>query len=158
MAFDKRTQKFVNGLDSAKSKAMHQVVERALNVIAAESSEPEYTEAFNAAHAVVVEFGEENLADRLLADIPDSISFRQVARLFDFLAWQTDDNGSAMTRIVERWLVEGTDLRKIQIALNLEVYPFADEHEMYRVLSDVAVSLPQVAGRCQLLISARKSR
>jgi hypothetical protein len=67
-----------------------------------------------------------------------------------------DDNGSAMTRTAERWLVEGTDLRKIQIALNLEVYPFADEHEMYRVLSDVAVSLPQMAGRCQLLISARK--
>jgi len=110
-------------------------------VIAAESSEPEYAEAFSAAHAVVVQFGEENLADRLLADIPDSISFRQVARLFDFLAWQTDDNGSTMTRTAERWLVEGTDLRKIQIALNLEVYPFADEHEMYRVLSDVAVSL-----------------
>lgn len=137
---------------------MHQTVERALNVIAGESSEPEYTEAFSAAHAVVVEFGEENLADRLFADIPDSISFRQVARLFDFLAWQTDDNGSAMTRTVERWLVEGTDLRKIQIALNLEVYPFADEREMYRVLSEVAVSHPPVASRCQLLISSRKSR
>ncbi len=63
-----------------------------------------------------------------------------------------------MTRTAERWLVEGTDLRKIQIALNLEVYPFADEHGMYRVLSDVAVSLPQMASRCQSLISARKSR
>lgn len=54
---------------------MHQVVEGALNVIAAESSEPKYTEAFSAVRAVVVEFGEENLADRLFADIPDSISF-----------------------------------------------------------------------------------
>lgn len=137
---------------------MHQVIERALNVIAAESSEPEYTEAFSAVHAVVIEFGEENLADRLFADIPDSISFMQVARLFDFLAWQTDDNGSAMTRTAERWLVEGTDLRKIKIALNLDVYPFPDEHEMYRVLSDVAVCHPQVAGTCQQLISSRKSR
>ena len=137
---------------------MHQVVERALNVIAAESSEPEYTEAFRAVHAVVVEFGEENLADRLFADIPDSIPFMQVARLFDFLAWQTNDNGSAMTRTVERWVVEGTDLRKIQIALNLEVYPFPDEHEMYRVLSDVAVSHPQVSDTCEKLISSRKNR
>jgi hypothetical protein len=63
-----------------------------------------------------------------------------------------------MTRTVERWLVEGTDLRKIQIALNLEVYPFPDEHEMYRVLSNVAVSHLQVADRCQELISARQSR
>lgn len=136
---------------------MHQVVERALNVITAESSEPEYTEAFNAARAVVLEFGEENLADRLFSDIPDSISFMQVARLFDFLAWQTEDNGSAMTRAIERWLVEGTNLRKVQIALNLDVYPFLDEREMYRVLSDVAVSLPEMADRCQQIISSRKS-
>ncbi|HHS7809721.1 hypothetical protein [Pseudomonas putida] len=136
---------------------MHQVVERALNVIAAESSEPEYTEAFSAARAVVLEFGEENLADRLFADIPDSISFMQVARLFDFLAWQTEDNGSAMTRAIERWLVEGTNLRKVQIALNLDVYPFLDERKMDRVLSDVAVSLPEMADRCQQIISSRKS-
>jgi hypothetical protein len=136
---------------------MHQVVERALNVIAAESSEPEYTEAFSAARAVVLEFGEENLADRLFTDIPDSISFMQVARLFDFLAWQTEDNGSAMTRAIERWLVEGTNLRKVQIALNLDVYPFLVEHEMYRVLSDVAASLPEMADKCQQIISSRKS-
>jgi len=136
---------------------MHQVVERALNVIATESSEPEYTEAFSAARAVVLEFGEDNLADRLFADIPDSISFMQVARLFDFLAWQTEDNGSAMTRAIERWLVEGTNLRKVQIALNLDVYPFLDEREMDRVLSDVAVSLPEMADRCQQIISSRKS-
>jgi hypothetical protein len=136
---------------------MHQVVERALNVIAAESSEPEYIEAFSASRAVVLEFGEENLADRLFADIPDSISFMQVARLFDFLAWQTEDNGSAMTRAIERWLVEGTNLRKVQIALNLDVYPFLDEREMDRVLSDVAVSLPEMADRCRQITSSRKN-
>lgn len=136
---------------------MHQVVERALNVIAAESSEPEYIEAFSASRAVVLEFGEENLADRLFADIPDSIPFMQVARLFDFLAWQTEDNGSAMTRAIERWLVEGTNLRKVQIALNLDVYPFLDEREMDRVLSDVAVSLPEMADRCRQITSSRKN-
>lgn len=136
---------------------MHQVVERALNMIAAESSEPEYIEAFSASRAVVLEFGEENLADRLFADIPDSISFMQVARLFDFLAWQTEDNGSAMTRAIERWLVEGTNLRKVQIALNLDVYPFLDEREMDRVLSDVAVSLPEMADRCRQITSSRKN-
>ncbi|HGM5549969.1 TPA: hypothetical protein ACKP2V_000195 [Pseudomonas putida] len=126
-------------------------------MIAAESSEPEYIEAFSASRAVVLEFGEENLADRLFADIPDSISFMQVARLFDFLAWQTEDNGSAMTRAIERWLVEGTNLRKVQIALNLDVYPFLDEREMDRVLSDVAVSLPEMADRCRQITSSRKN-
>ncbi|MDQ0653786.1 hypothetical protein [Pseudomonas cedrina] len=137
---------------------MHQVVERALSVIAAESALPQYAEVFSAARAVVLELGEQNLADRLFADIPDSISFMQVARLFDVLAWQTDDNGSAMTRTVERWLIEGTNLRKIQIALNLDVYPFPDEHEMYRVLSDVAISHPHMADKCQQLINSRQNR
>ncbi|WP_420233301.1 hypothetical protein ACN079_01980 [Pseudomonas sp. ABY48] len=137
---------------------MHQVVTRALDVIASECCEPEYTEAFSAVRAVVTEFGEKNLAERLFADIPDSISFLLVARLFNLLAWQTDDNGSAMTRTVEHWLVEGTNLRKLQLALNLDVYPFVEEGDMYRVLSDVAVTHPQLADKCQQMISSRKNR
>jgi hypothetical protein len=137
---------------------MHQVVARALDVIALGGCEPQYTEAFSAASAVVTEFGELDLADRLFADIPESIPFLLVAKLFDLLAWQTNDNGSAMTRTIERWLVEGTDFRKVQIALNLDVYPFPDEKEMFRVLPLVAGAFPQVAGRCEEMINARRSR
>ncbi|WP_447792200.1 MULTISPECIES: hypothetical protein [Pseudomonas] len=137
---------------------MHQIVAKALDVIVVESNEPQYTEAFDAVYAVVAEFGEPELADRLFADIPESTPFLLVTKLFDLLAWQTEDNGSAITRTVERWLVESTNPRKVQIALNLEVYPFPDEHEMYRVLSQVAVALPQMADRCQELITARRNR
>jgi hypothetical protein len=137
---------------------MHQVVARALDVIALESHVPASAEAFNAVQAVVTEFGELDLADWLFANIPESIPFLLVAKLFNLLAWQTDDNGSAMTRTIERWLAEGTDLRKIQIALNLDVYPFLDKREMYQVLSRVAEAHPQVADKCQQLISSRKNR
>jgi len=137
---------------------MRQVVAYALDVIAIESVQTGYTEAFCAAQAVVSEFGECNLADRLFSDIPDSISFLLVAKLFNLLAWQTEDNGSAMTRTVERWLVEGENMRKVQIALNLDVYPFVEEDEMCRVLSYVAVSHPQLADKCQQLISSRQNR
>lgn len=81
-----------------------------------------------------------------------------MAKLFDLLAWQTDDNGAAMTRTVERWLIEGSHTRKVQIALNLGVYPFPDERDMYRVLTQVAGNLPQVADRCRELINARQHR
>ena len=94
---------------------MHQVVVKALNVIEKESLEPEYTEAFDAVRAVVIELGEQNLADLLFADITDSVSVLQVSRLFDFLVWQTDDNGSAMTRTVERWLIEGTNCARFKL-------------------------------------------
>ncbi|MGE7955929.1 hypothetical protein ACQKQA_04880 [Pseudomonas sp. NPDC089530] len=137
---------------------MHQTVARALDLIALENSRPEYPEAFRAAQAVVTEFGELDLADRLFADIPESVPFLLVVKLFDLLAWQTDDNGSAMTRTIERWLVEGTSLRKVQIALNLDVYPFLDECEMCRVLSDIAELHPQVADKCQQLIGSRQNR
>ncbi|NWA25528.1 hypothetical protein HX866_11535 [Pseudomonas gingeri] len=137
---------------------MHQVVAKALDVIAVEIHEAEYSEAFDAARAVVIEFGESDLADRLFIHIPESVPFLLVAKLFDFLAWQTEDNGAVMTRTVERWLVEGRNTRKVQIALNLEVFPFLDEHQMYRVLSQVAVTIPKVAERCKELITSRQSR
>ncbi|RBH53614.1 MULTISPECIES: hypothetical protein [Pseudomonas] len=137
---------------------MHQVVVKALDVIAVESHEPEYTEAFEAARAVVTEFGESDLADRLFNDIPESVPFLLVARLFDLLAWQTEDNGAAMTRTVERWLVEGSNARKVQIALNLEVFPFLDGHQMCQVLSQVAAAIPEVANRCMELITLRQNR
>ncbi|MBD9609537.1 hypothetical protein [Pseudomonas sp. PDM08] len=137
---------------------MYQVVARALEVIALECHEAEYTEAFSAVQAIVTEFGEVDLADRLFANVPESIPFLLVAKLFDLLAWQTDDNGSAMTRTIERWLAEGTNLRKVRIALNLDVYPFPDEREMYRVLSLVVEAHPQLTDKCQQLISSRQNR
>lgn len=137
---------------------MHQVVAKALDLIAVENREPGYTEAFDAVRALAIEFGELDLADRLFIDIPESVPFLLVARLFDFLAWQTEDNGAAMTRTVERWLVEGSNTRKVQIALNLEVFPFLDGHHMCQVLSQVAAAIPEVADRCKALIISRQNR
>ena len=137
---------------------MHQAVAMTLELIAVESLEREYTEAFGLANAVVEAFGEEGLADRLFNDIPDSVPFNLVCRLFDLLTWQTNDNGAAIYRTVERWLIEGRDLRKAQIALNLDFFPFPDEQQMYRVLSLLAAKVPQLADRCEQLISARRRR
>lgn len=136
---------------------MHPTVAKALAIIETESRAGHYTDAHDAARAIVIEWGEQDLADRLFVDIPGSVPFRRVSHLFDFLAWQTDDNGAAMTRTVERWLVEGRDIRKVQIALNLEVYPFPDAQEMYRVLTQTAKTFPQLAERCEQLIGDRQT-
>lgn len=62
-----------------------------------------------------------------------------------------------MTREVEAWLREGQDTRKLVVAMALEVYPFPDAQEMYQVLTMLAEATPEVAEKCQTLITLRKS-
>ncbi|MFD3165349.1 hypothetical protein [Herpetosiphon sp. NSE202] len=53
------------------------------------------------------------------------------------------------------WLREGTNLRRIQIALHGEAYPFRDANEMFRVLEGIAQRFPEVADTCQRWITSR---
>lgn len=135
---------------------MHPIVEHALALIKSESAQAQYDHAFDAVADIVTEFGETGLAERLIQEIPSSTGFQRLARLFDFLAWQTEDNGAAIVRTADRWLVEGSDIRKLMVALNLEVYPFPDAHEMYRVLAHLAAIHPQLSDRCEDLIASRR--
>lgn len=136
---------------------MHPSLQQALDIITVERNAVEYTQAFAAAHDVVSVFGELDLANRLFAEIPRTVPEELVAELFNLLAWQTNDNGAAMAREVETWLREGQDVRKLTIAMGLHVYPFPDAQEMYQVLSKLAASTPEVAARCQILITSRKA-
>ncbi len=136
---------------------MHPSLKQALDIIAIERNAAEYDLAFDSVRKVVSVFGERNLANRLFEEIPQTVAEGLVAELFNLLAWQTSDNGSAMTREVETWLREGQDARKITIALSLDVYPFSNAHEMYQVLSKIAATAPELAERCQALIRLRKA-
>lgn len=108
--------------------------------------------------ALVEEFGEEGLADRLYSEIPRSVPYEVVCDLFGLLAWRTNDNGASVTRAIENWLREGLDNRKLRIALHLEVYPFIDEHEMEEVLSGLADKNYTLAYRCRELIKNRAGK
>lgn len=136
---------------------MHPSLQQALDIITVERNAVEYTQAFAAMHDVVSVFGEHDLANRPFAEIPRTVAEELVAELFNLLAWQTNDNGAAMAREVETWLREGQDVRKLTIAMGLDVSPFPDAQEMYQVLSMLASSTPEVAARCQILITSRKA-
>ncbi|OLU28200.1 hypothetical protein BVH03_12915 [Pseudomonas sp. PA15(2017)] len=136
---------------------MHPLLKQTLDIIAIERKAAEYDLAFDSVREVVSVFGELNLANRLFEEIPETVAAGLVGDLFNLLAWQTTDNGSAMTREVETWLREGQDARKITIALSLDVYPFIDAHEMYQVVSKIAAANPEIAERCQALITLRKA-
>lgn len=136
---------------------MHPSLKQALDIINLERNAAEYTQAFDAVNHVVSVFGELDLANRLFAEIPRTVPEDLVVELFNLLAWQTNDNGAAMTREVETWLREQHDLRKLRIAMSLDVYPFPDAQEMYQVLSTLAAAIPEVAAMCQRLMTSRKA-
>ena len=98
---------------------MHPVLATALAKIRQERDEKSYSASLDAVSAIVRHFGEVNLAEVLFSEIPRTVPFELVAELFDLLAWQTNDNGASMARTTEAWLREGSDSRKLLIALHL---------------------------------------
>jgi hypothetical protein len=135
---------------------MHPVTLNAIQAICLERDDGQYSASFDAVSALVQEFGEQGLAERLFSEIPRTVPFEIVAELFDFLAWQTNDNGAAIHRTIEGWLREGRDNRKLLIALNSEAYLFIDDEEMERILSHLAETNPRVSDRCKELIQSRR--
>lgn len=135
---------------------MNPVIASALEAICKERDDQEYGESFDLVRKVAETFGELNLAERLYSEVPRNVPFELVAELFNLLAWQAEDNGSEIARTAERWLRESSDTRKLLIAINLDIFPFAGPKEMEAVLSRVASSKPLVAIYCKKLIEARK--
>jgi hypothetical protein len=132
------------------------IISNALDAICLERDDRKYSASFEAASAIIKEFGEQGLAERIFSEIPRTIPFELVAELFELLMWQTEDNGGAIHTIIEDWLREGTDNRKMLIALNSGIYPFTDDEEMERVLSRLAATNIRISGRCKEIIQMRQ--
>jgi len=132
------------------------IISTALDAICLERDDQKYVASFDAVSALVKEFGEQGLAERVFSEIPRTVPFELVAELFDLLAWQTEDNGGAIHRTIEEWLREASDNRKMLIALNSGIYPFIDDEEMERVLSHLATTNARISGRCKEILQARK--
>ncbi len=132
------------------------ILEEALNLI--EQERPDrYDAAFEAVDRVVETFGEDGLADAVFDTAPMSTTPCLLSDLLSIAAWQTSDNGAAISRTCEGWLRETSDVRKARVALHLEVFPFKNRSDMEQVLQDLAHRLPAIAHRCAELIEARRS-
>lgn len=114
-----------------------------------------FDESFAKVAALVPEYGPAELAEQLIDDIPKTVPWEVAADILGILIWSTDDNGSSIMRTAERWLTEAQDLRRIRLALNLDVYPFETKEEMQHVLTKVAQQFPQVDFECKALVNSR---
>lgn len=132
------------------------LVTKTLDTIAAERGNLD--RSFDLVHEVIREVGEAGLTERLYAAIPVVRPWEDIADLFGILIWSTSDNGGALMRTMEQWLLDATDVRQCQIALHLDVYPFSSPSSepgtMERVLADVAAKFPQVSEQCRELMES----
>jgi hypothetical protein len=117
----------------------------------------EFHESFKLVDKLLSFYGEENLAERLYTDIPLEYSWETVGNLFAILIWSmSDENATTLIETTKKWLLDGNDLRKIQIALHLDIYPFRKKDKMIEVLSRLSEIYPEIRSTCEELIASRK--
>lgn len=134
-----------------------EILEQTLRTIQRERSAMLFDASFAWIDRLIAMMGEARLLERLDAAIADTWPWEVVADLVGILVWRTHDQGVALFQSAEGWLREGTNLRRIQIVLAQHRYPFFhDPAEMERVLSDIAQRFPEVAARCEDLITSRR--
>ncbi|PSB03685.1 hypothetical protein [Merismopedia glauca] len=131
------------------------LLDTTLSTIAAERITG-FDQSFELVNQLLEEYGEDNLAETLYAQIPLEYPWEIIADLFCILIWSTSDHGKALAETTQKWLLVGQEINKIKIALHLDVYPFADREQMEQVLSKIARLYPEVAARCDELITSRK--
>lgn len=132
------------------------LLQQTLSAIESERKE-DFDKSFLLVEKLLKQYGEENLAECLYNDIPEDCLWEVVADLFAILVWDVSDDGAAaLLTATDQWLLKGNNLRKIKIALHLDIYPFRNEPKMREVLTDLASRYPAIAQQCNDFIASRK--
>ncbi|WP_237066876.1 hypothetical protein [Microbulbifer guangxiensis] len=132
---------------------MDKLLKETLECIALENEE--YDKSYDLVGQIVESCGEDGLTNRLYSEIDSTVPWKVVADLYSILIWSTSDNGAAISRETEKWIIECSDERKISIALHLDTYPFLDLKEMVDQLNAVAEKFPRLKDKCNYLITSR---
>jgi hypothetical protein len=104
------------------------------------------------------EYGDDNLADRLMADIPPDWPTDDVADLFYLLhLWMSPPRarvvGASIAAMLKRWLREADDVRKLAVALRDMSFLIAAEKDGRDILVRVARRFPQFKRECERAIA-----
>lgn len=135
--------------------SMNDVLTDALRCI--EKERGDFDKSFTHVDMLLETFGEEDIANRLYEEIDTTIDWEVVADLYAILIWSTSDNGTSLTKTTDDWITQCENERKIQIALNLDTYPFMNKDEMEYKLQLTASSFSKLAEQCYKLIRSRSA-
>jgi len=115
-----------------------------------------FNKTYELVDKLIEEYGEENIVEFLCRDIKLEWQWEIIADLFAILIWSLNDaTAISLIETTEQWLLEGSDIRKIKIALHLDVFPFRKKEQMQTVLSSLARLYPEISQHCFHLIASR---
>jgi hypothetical protein len=98
------------------------------------------------------------VADLVLAHRALGLGPKAFAEVFDSLSRVLDDNGAAIARLCEEWLVSD-NRERVEVALEVgEVDPFDDPSLMFVVLDRISEKWPRLAAKCVGLKTSRARR
>ena len=137
---------------------MSAVLRKAIDALASEGVESD--SAFDLVAPALHEFGEGDLAERVLAAAPQA-DWEGIAAFLNIASWDVSPAAeSQIFRTMEAWLEDADDVRRVQVALNLDVIPFSrpgcDPGLLEAVLARVAGRFPETAARCRYLLTEAK--
>lgn len=108
---------------------------------------------FDAVAEFVANNNHEDLAELVYQQTLDSDEIQKIACLFDILIWSTLDNGYAVLKTIEAWLL-GNNQRKIALALFMSsVFPMQSFDRLKEQLTQIKVLYPSLAERCNYWIN-----
>ena len=130
---------------------MDEAVRRAIYALVSDGMESDA--AFDQVAPALLQFGEDDLAERLMAAAADA-PWEGIAAFLNIASWDVSSAAeSQIFRTIEAWLADPKDLRRVQVALHVEVIPFmkqgADPAALEQVLANVAATFPETAPRCR---------
>jgi hypothetical protein len=101
-------------------------------------------------------YGTEDIAELVLdLIIQEEINPAQGSNILRVAVWSGNENGRSLLCRLDEWLKAADDPLRVALALDQEVYPFADADEMRAALSNVAQKFSEHAERCSSLINSR---
>lgn len=78
-----------------------------------------------------------------------------LAEIFELLVWTMNDNGTEISRAIERWLLSD-DVERVRVAVEVrDWFPFPHATEMDAALAVVKARWPELASLCDEMSAAR---
>ena len=100
----------------------------------------------------------EDIMDFLIRNKAPGLGPAVLADLFDRMIWILSDNGSEIDRVRRKWL-EGDDLEKVQVALEMnEAFLYDSRCELEKGLARIADRWPELRTRCDEILEHWKSQ
>jgi hypothetical protein len=142
-------------LNSEEPDAADQALWGEVRALCLDTSTEEYdvTAVSDALVRVIERVGDDKLPDCVAAAVEEGIfTLDEGTLLIGVASYSTSDEGYRIQRVLERWLENGSDERRIAMALDHDTVPFRSRERRRVVLMAIAARFPQFASKCRYFV------